>query len=231
MTIEPIKVTLKDRLTEQDYAKLIRHCLPLPEGGMYKKTDKGYEFNVHPSHIRAVKMFFTKLNMTPQIELREKPTGTVALKSKDGRADMNSKFTVVEKGIIVTTPNGEYFVPNSYIDILYNIIKEAQVISPRQVWAKLADAHSLFPEVKETIKLLYNYPNLPEADKQRLVKAQYEHLSSLFEGLRVRKKENPTLNYYVLYWYPSQFLKKEGLIDQLGTGDLFLKQGELRVKA
>lgn len=225
-----VKITIKDRLTNQDYERLIRYCLPYPDGkgGMYRISAEGYTYLVHPSHIRAVRQLLNTLGVIPKIEIKEEAIGTTEAKSPDGRAEMAVKFEIIEKGLIVKMNGSEYFVPQSYIDILLEEIRKSSPIMPRQLWARLAERHQLFPGLEKAIKIVYADSSMGIAEKQQVINELYSHRASLFEGLRVRRKENTTQTYYQMYWLPMLWLKRQDLIEQNGSREIYVKQKELK---
>ena len=232
--IEPIKLTIKERLPDVDFIKLTNYCIPYPSdegGGFYRSSSQGNVFHLHPVHIRGARILLKKLNIEPNIAIEERPQGETSIKSPDGRAGMSVSFEIIENGFIAHAVNGDYFVPKLYVDTLLEVIKEEcetdNKVAPRRIWARLIEKYNLFPEYAKAIKIIQASTDVGIAEKDAIITALHQHRASLFEGMRVRKKEDVTKTYYSMYWFPTIYLKRQGVIDQYGTREIYLKQQEI----
>lgn len=222
MGVKYYKLKIKGYLPEEDFLKILARCDIQEDGKKYKLYgDKTKEIWVNPAHIKGVKMILSRLGITPQIEVVEDAKAKVEIET-EGREDMPTTIKIFEEGIKVVDSRGkEVFVPARNIDVVWKILKSEKRIMPRRLWAKLAEAHKLFPELDEAVKIIRN-ADIEQAKKDLILNALYEYRASAFEGKRTKKKGQEDLNYYVLYWYPILVLKRLELIEQKGAKEIYL---------
>lgn len=224
--METYKLIINDFLPEKDYLKLQGYLVqysPEEGGGFYRNSTKGRVFLLHPSHLRGAKALLKKLNITPTIEIEGKSEAEVKVYTGD-KAEMPIQIKMIETGIIVNDAKHEHFVSNENISIVWNIVKQNKMISPRKIWGILVQEHNMFPEFGKAMLSVNKDESLNPTEKAHIVSALSEYRASAFEGKRVKKKDEPNLTYYSLYWFPVLLLKRLQLIDQKGATEIYLTE-------
>lgn len=223
--ITTIPLTLKREIPEADYIKLMSWCVPLKEGGMYKQTAEGKVFDLHLSHIRGANRLLSKLGL-PTISIEQSVKGIEIVQTGE-KEDMSFKMSYVEDGLLIIKKATAIFVPESNINILWEVIKEKSPVEPRQVWSALSSRHALFPELQEIeayIKDSASEMQLHKPTMDSWITALHQYKAGSFEGLRKSKKRQDANNYYSLYWFCVLLLKRLGLIEQEATRTISLTE-------
>ena len=224
---ESIKITLFQELPYVDFIRFTAYCIPYPEGGMYKTGINNEKvFQLHPSHLRGAKLIFERLNISPKIEINGVTDHEQNIKTGT-KERMPIVLKITENGILVNDSKHmqDHWVPNNNLDIAWAILKEAGVITPRSMWAKLAEDHKMFVELDEISAIIRGLTYIDPVKKARYITALKEYRASAFEGKRVKKEgDAQVINYYDSYWYPILVFKKLGLVIQEGTKELQLTE-------
>lgn len=220
--MDTVPITLDKEIPYNDYIKLTSYCIPFPEGGMFKQTTEGKQFQLHKAHLRGANILFNRLGL-PHIEIKQVVRGRIIVKPNE-REKMKLTITVVEDGLLVIDKSSEHFVSFEDIEILWGILKQQQEILPRKVWATLAGQHNLFPELDAIVGFIKENQELNPVLKDSWITALHEYKASVFEGMRTKKKGKEENTYYVLYWFGILFLKQTGLIGQAGAKEIFLTE-------
>ncbi|MHB1764923.1 MAG: hypothetical protein ACYCS1_05235 [Gammaproteobacteria bacterium] len=214
-TMEGIEVKIASPLAEIDYNRLLKYCLPFENGDLVSVKDNIKTFSIHPSHIRQANTILKHYNI--HIDITEQVLTQIAVKPAN-KAKMPIQIKFIETGVIIEDSTGEHFIPSRNLNILFNIIKENESLTSRQVFNKLIEEHNIFPTFIDIINFI-NTSNLPQVKKDLWSSELREYRNSAFEGLRSSKKnKEDRTDYYSSYWFPSLALRRLNLIGLSGTG-------------
>lgn len=220
-----VLVTVKPKLTTEDFGKLVDKCVPFDDGRMWKSS-KGAdgqwstEFRVHPAHTPAVgsilKKYGVKLNVLDRVELEGelKP-------GKKKRMHVSISLDVTQSVFLVKENKTVKKVTFHAVDTLFSIVRERKSLTPRSVWWHLARVHKLFPEI-DGLQALVVAADIPESRKTQLKQFLERTVTNNFEGMRRSGKDADTLTYYNLYWYVLLILDRCGLVKETGNREVFI---------
>lgn len=215
--IQGVSVQIDKPLAKYDFARLMGFCLPYPDGHAYKRNGNITTVLVHPAHLYGAGLTLKKYG----IEITKEQIAKLKAEVPTGdKQKMFFHIKVLEDGFDVVDNKTSHFIPFANIEIVINTIYEdlesngTTVITPRRLWALLSDAYKLFPEINEAMEVV-KQSNLDQTKKDYIISGLYKNKSSLFEGLRVNKKDGDKNSYYRNYWYPILILKKLELISQI----------------
>jgi hypothetical protein len=202
-------------LSSIDYARLMKYCLPFEDKQFIHYDNMNRLFLIHPSHINSANRILKNYNV--HININQQVVKQITAKPEK-KVDMPIEIKFIETGVIIKDKKKESFVPSRNLDILFNIIKENDSLTSRDIFTFLIREYNLFPTFIEIIKFI-NQSNLSQTKKDLWTSELFEYRNSAFEGLRSSKKnKEDKTDYYHAYWFPSLALRRLGLIEQSGTG-------------